>query len=77
MKLLKEWQQVLERRHSAGDLTRPGQRPGEFKKMLLEISSKNVPPNLKLSVDEELTPSRMAPVNPPLAHALFKQETAV
>ena len=30
MKLLKKWQQVLERRHSAHDLTRPGQRPGEF-----------------------------------------------
>ena len=30
MKLLKKWQQVLERRHSARDLTCPGQRPGEF-----------------------------------------------
>ena len=30
MKLLKKWQQGLERRHSACDLTRPGQRPGEL-----------------------------------------------
>ena len=33
MKLLKKWQQVLERRHSAGDLTRPGQRPGELQRL--------------------------------------------
>ena len=36
MKLLKKWQQVLERRHSACDLTRLGQRPGELWKGKLE-----------------------------------------
>ena len=30
MKLLEKWPQVLERRHSVDDLTRPGQRPGEL-----------------------------------------------